>query len=194
MRQTAAVYHASPIDIVPSDGVLHADGLTRWATALASVVHAQHDPKTLRNWSRLRGVAPETLRSWCRTIHISPKRSLDLARVLRAVFLSGRSGWTPQRFLDVADHRTLERLMVAGGLLGGAEVPAFDEVLIRQSLVRDPVALCELRRVLEEFEISETGVRKNRNARNSPDCASGEPNRTRSGVASSIMPPPGGVR
>jgi len=127
---------------------IRADGLTRWATAVTAVLDAPHDPKTLLDWGRIRGVAPETLRTWCRTIQISPKRSLDLARVLRAVFLSEHHGWAPQRFLDVADHRTLERLLIVSGLRDAAESLTFDDILVRQCLVTDPVALYELRRLL----------------------------------------------
>lgn len=131
--------------------IIRADSIARWAMAIASVLDSPHDPKTLLGWSRVRGVAPETLRAWCRTAGLSPKRSLDLARVLRAAFQARASGSSADRLLDVANHRTLRRLLDAGGLVPAGDPPSLEDVLARQSLITDPVAVDELRRVLREL-------------------------------------------
>ncbi|CAN5877438.1 hypothetical protein BH18ACI5_BH18ACI5_03770 [soil metagenome] len=132
--------------------IIRADGMSRWALAVASVLDAPHDPTCLVDWSRIRGVAPATLRAWCRTSGMSPKRSLDLARILRAALQARSRGWPARRLLEVADHRTLDRLLAVGGL-AGHESPTLDQVLSRQSFITDPVALDELRRVLYEFNM-----------------------------------------
>lgn len=133
--------------------IIRADGISRWAMAVASVLDASHDPKNLVEWSLVRGVAPETLRSWCRAASLPPKRSLDLARVLRAVSQASQKGSPPERFLDAADQRTMRRLLAAGGLDIGADPTNLEETLNRQSLITDTLALDELRRVLRELGI-----------------------------------------
>jgi hypothetical protein len=131
--------------------MIRADGVARWAIAVANVLHAHHDPKTLEAWSAIRGVAPETLRGWLRTARLSPKHSLDLARVLRALYQSRQARTPSDRFLDVADRRTLQRLLVEGGLTGDAPASTLREVLARQTFIRDRIALKELRRVLDDL-------------------------------------------
>jgi ActR/RegA family two-component response regulator len=134
--------------------IVRADGLARWALAVASVLDAPRDPKTLEDWSLIRRVAPATLREWCRTAALPPKASLDLARVLRAVWQTRGRNCPAWRLLGVADRRTLSRLLAAGGLSTvGDEAPTVGEVLDRQSLVTDRVAIEELRRVLYELNI-----------------------------------------
>ena len=134
--------------------IVRADGVARWALAVASVLDAPRDPTSLEDWSLIRKVAPATLRGWCRTAGLPPKASLDLARVLRAVWQARARKWPPSRLLGAADHRTLSRLLAAGGLSAtGVESPPLGEVLDRQSLVTDNVAIDELRRVLREFDM-----------------------------------------
>jgi ActR/RegA family two-component response regulator len=118
--------------------IVRADGMTRWALAIASILDAPHDPKGLVDWSRIRGFAPATLRAWCRTAAMPPKASLDLARILRAVSQARFRGWPAWRLLEVADHRTLNRLLTAGGLSAvSLELPTLDQVLTRQSFITE---------------------------------------------------------
>lgn len=81
-----AVEHALQGTPGHTRSVVRADGVALWTTAVVSVLNSPHDPRTVEAWAVVRGVAPETLRSWCRTADLPPKRSLDLARVLRAAF------------------------------------------------------------------------------------------------------------
>ncbi len=132
------------------ESCVRADGVRRWAAAVAAVVVSKRDPRNLADWSRIRGVAPDTLRTWCRTASLLPKPSLDLARILRAVRLGRLQGWPPERLLDVADRRTRQRLFTAAGLAPGDAAPTVDEVLVNQSLITDPLAIDELKNVLDE--------------------------------------------
>ena len=125
-----------------------ADGENRWAGAVATIVSATHDPRTLREWSQLQGAAVPTIRAWCRTAELQPKASLDLGRVLRALVLARREADDPARYLDVADHRMLERLLKIAGLSRRATLPSVDELLTRQRFITDKLALTELRRRL----------------------------------------------
>jgi ActR/RegA family two-component response regulator len=131
-----------------------ADGLNRWTSAVMQVVDAAHDPKTLEEWASLICVAPETLRSWCRTVGLCPKPSLDLARLLRAARLAAIQQAPLARFLDAADHRTLERLLAAGGVADTRSIPSLDELLGRQHLIGDAAVVAELRRCIAEKYLS----------------------------------------
>jgi CheY-like chemotaxis protein len=129
---------------------VHANGYAGWAAAVAAVLDAPHDPRTLNDWSRIVGVASDTLRGWCRTVAVSSKRSLDLARVLRAVKHARRQGAAPRDFLRIADRRTLRRLLVESDLTRGAAIPSLNELLSRQTFVTNPIMIDELRATLVE--------------------------------------------
>ncbi len=130
--------------------MVRVSGLAHWVTAMSQAIDAPDDTKTVSAWAAIRGVAPDTLRGWCRTAGLSPKRSLDLARLLRAVYLARRRSCAAGRFLSVADHHTLERLLKAGGLAHTASLLALDEVLSLQTLITDSEAVDELRKTLRE--------------------------------------------
>lgn len=106
----------SHVESLPSSPTPHA--LERWARAVHAVIEAPADTRTLRCWARLIGASETTLKSWCRRARCSPKDSLDFARVLRALAAAERGGSDqPIDFLDVADERTLHRLLVSSGLI-----------------------------------------------------------------------------
>lgn len=145
--EEAATDHAEspPPNVGPDESIGRADGLAVWADAMTQAVHAPQDLRTTTEWAAVIGVAPATLRGWCRVADLRVKESLDLARVLRAVSYARRLGSVVGRFLNVLDHHTLERLLAAAGIGGSLEVPTVEEVLRRQTLVRDPVAVKTLR-------------------------------------------------
>lgn len=132
---------------------LVASGSRRWAQAIGRVVRAPEDPRTETEWAKLVGASVETLRGWLRAADLPVKPSLDLARLLRAVRLARQCGCGVERFLQVADRRTRDRLLEAAGLAVGALPPTIEAVLARQELVTDAVALGELRRVLREHGV-----------------------------------------
>ena len=66
-----------------ADPVSHA--AARWAEAVVTVVDAPHDPRTMELWGRHIGASAGSLRNWCRMAGLSPKRSLNVARMIRAI-------------------------------------------------------------------------------------------------------------
>lgn len=119
----------------------------RWARAMVGAVNAREDLRTVAAWGDAISVAPSTLRNWCRTAGLSPKRSLSLARLLRALALSHGTKWRPEQRLDVVDLRTLARLLELGGIRGPTP-PTFVAFLQGQTLITDPEALQALRTAL----------------------------------------------
>jgi CheY-like chemotaxis protein len=132
-------------------GDIEGHAAARWARALVPVIDSPKDPRTITGWSRCVAASPGTLRNWCRTAGILPRRSLVLGRLLRAVVLSKGGRHKPENLLDVVDRRTLWGLLRFAGFGGGQGLPGDMETFLeRQTLVRDPDALHELNRALEE--------------------------------------------
>jgi lantibiotic biosynthesis protein len=124
--------------------------LARWARAVVSVIESPADPKTIDLWGRSIGVSRGALINWCRTAQLSPKRSLDFARVLRAVVRQDR-GVTPENLLDVVDLRTLDRLLALGnGRRSNALPRTANEFLREQRWIESPAALTEVVHRLEK--------------------------------------------
>jgi DNA-binding response OmpR family regulator len=119
----------------------------RWANAVVGMVNAPEDPRTLSGWGLAIGAGEGTLRNWCRTARLSPKRSLSLARLLRALYLSGSRQWRPEQLLNVVDRRTLNRMLEQGGV-NGTTPPTIDGFLRQQTLIGDHSAVSELRKAL----------------------------------------------
>ncbi len=126
-----------------------ADGLELWASAVWRVVRAPSDVRNVGQWARLLKVSEDTVYHWCRTADVRAKASLDLARVLRAVRQARGRGGRPAQFLAVSDRHTLRRLFVRAGV-GEGTVMSDDEVLVRQTFTRDPLAVAALRERLRE--------------------------------------------
>ena len=131
-------------------GVPASHAAARWADAMVRVVEAREDPRTLRLWGRHIGVSPGSLRNWCRMAGLSPKRSLSMARMIRAVVWAP-SADRPENLFDVTDRRTLAHLMRLGDT--GAPSPprlprTLTELFSRQQWIANPVALEELKRAL----------------------------------------------
>jgi len=87
----------------------------RWAALIRETIHADGDPRTITLWARSIGLSRSTLCECCRLLHISPHDARDFARLMRVVCRSGRK-WEPEMLLDLADARTLKKLLVRGGL------------------------------------------------------------------------------
>jgi len=119
----------------------------RWAKAVIGIVNSQRDSRTVSEWGDAIGAGESTLRNWCRTAGVSPKRSLSLARLLRALYLSRSRQWLPEQLLNVVDRRTLNRLLEQGGV-EGTTPPTIDGFLRKQTLIADEMAVNELRKAL----------------------------------------------
>lgn len=129
------------------DGASAAD---RWALSVLRVSGAASDPKTLARWGNLTNCARGTLRMHCYAAGLSPRASLHFARLLRLVTLSQCQSWDPAAWLDVADLRTLRRLLLRGGLpLRGSECPTVEHYVAHQPLIpEESAALRALQRRL----------------------------------------------
>ena len=135
----------------PTDSVLlQAHAAARWAQAVVKVIDAPNDPRTFAGWSRIANASPGTLKNWCRTAGLPGKRSLDFARMLRAVVRASSDGWRPQDSLNAVDTRTLKRLLALGAVGQDTKTlpRSIDDFLVTQSFITDSHALLELRRAL----------------------------------------------
>jgi hypothetical protein len=133
---------------------VHFHAAERWAECVVAIVRADADPRTLIEWARIAGVSAGTLRDRCLAAGLRAKSSLDFARLLRAVVVSGSECKLPE-VLDVLHARTLRRLLSAGGFteLNGQKIPV-DLYLARQQFVSDRRALQAVSRLLGAREQS----------------------------------------
>lgn len=116
----------------------------RWADAVTAILDCSFDPKTVSMWAHAIGVGEGTLRDRCRVARCRPKRSLDLARVLRAVVQSRRHGWDPFNLLDIVSERTMKNLLKRGGvihLLSTSSAPTVHQFLLAQRFVTNRPAV-----------------------------------------------------
>jgi hypothetical protein len=129
-------------------GITDNHAAERWAAAVASLRMSARDARTIADWGRAIGVSAGALREWCQVARVSPRRTLLLARLLRAVTHSTDRPWRPEQRLDIVDRRTLRRLLLAGGLPFEADRVTVSDLLTRQTLVTDSYALLALRKAV----------------------------------------------
>ena len=130
-----------------ADATWAANAGARWAQAVIAILNAPQDSRTVSEWGHAIGAGEGTVRNWCRTARLSPKRSLSLARLLRALYLSRSRRWRPEQLLNVVDRRTLNRLLEQGGV-DRTIPPTIDGFLRKQTLIADETAVTELRKAL----------------------------------------------
>jgi DNA-binding response OmpR family regulator len=87
----------------------------RWAHFVLRTIDAENDPKTVTAWAKIVGVSRSVLSECCRLVHVSAHEARDFSRLLRAVCRSGEQ-WQPEAILDLADGRTLKKLLARAGL------------------------------------------------------------------------------
>jgi hypothetical protein len=126
----------------------------RWAGYIMTTMRAGTDPKTIGIWTRLLGVSRSSLCECCRLIHVSPHDARDFGRLMRVIHCSS-SKWEPEAFLDLADIRTLNKLLLRAGLKkGGIETPPVFEFLDRQQWIpKANPGLVRLRELLLESDL-----------------------------------------
>jgi hypothetical protein len=128
-----------------------AHALARWAGAVVPLVNSKTDARTISAWGRSIAVSPGALRNWCRTAGIPARRSLVFGRLLRAVYLAEQGRHKLENVLDVVDRRTLLNLLKCAGFENERTLPSdIKEFVERQRLVRDPAALHEISRLLDQ--------------------------------------------
>ena len=108
----------------------------RWARYVFDATDAASDVRTLAAWARAAGVSRSTLIEACARLDVNPRDARDLARVLRLVRRQADE-WDPEASLDVADRRTLRKLLVRAGLAESPRGvrPSPQQFLARQRFV-----------------------------------------------------------
>jgi hypothetical protein len=107
----------------------------RWAFFVLDAINADRDPKTISTWAKTIGVSRSALCECCRLVHVSPHTARDFTRLLRAICRSGAK-WQPETVLDVADMRTLKKLLSRAGLSATLSVtPSAEQFLVRQDWI-----------------------------------------------------------
>jgi CheY-like chemotaxis protein len=146
-----ALLAGTRLDATAADALRTPPALTRWAQAVAGGIGAASDPKTLRLWAHAVGKSPSSLREICSVAGIPSKASCRLVRVLRATHLSNRGGGRgPLDWLEVADARTLRRLLAQARLRAGGPTTV-GAVLETQQFVTDHRAVALLSRELRRL-------------------------------------------
>lgn len=143
------------VRIAPTHIRTHA--AARWANIVAPVVIAPEDLRTIADWSRHVGASVGTLKGWCRAAGVTPRRSLILARLLRAVLLKQRRGLRLEESLDVVDSRTRAKLLAfcGGPSAQTGELPIdLPTLFVYQTAIANMEALTELRRTLSDQGVS----------------------------------------
>jgi CheY-like chemotaxis protein len=121
----------------------------RWAEAVIGVIDAPDDPRTVERWGHHIGASSGALRNWCRMAGLSPKRSLNVARMLRAINYSAALK-RPEDVFNVIDRRTLRHLLTLGDPCRRPSVPeTLDEFFANQRWISSPSAVQELKRLLQ---------------------------------------------
>lgn len=118
--------------------------IERWARTIMMVLESPDDIRTVDAWSRIAGLSASQLRERCRLAGLSAKESLDFARVLRALLHQEQSGWPLSYNLDVADSRTLNRLLRRVNLPVPPKQISVDSFIDSQQVVTDPVAIGQI--------------------------------------------------
>ena len=97
----------------------------RWAMHALKACDSPNDLRTLEEWAASAGVSYTMLRENCRMVGVPPLAARDFVRMLRALVLARVQGCPPELLLDVADGRTLERLLQRAGLRSTSELGQF---------------------------------------------------------------------
>ena len=123
----------------------------RWACLMLRIRDHTDDVRTLAAWATLAGVSEGSLRKYCAVAGVRAKASLDCARLLRAISSSAGSALDLSGSLDVADLRTLVRMLALGHLTQSATAPSPRDWLQRQQFVDvRTAAMQELLRMLPQ--------------------------------------------
>ena len=143
-----AVRRAIRVGCNTGSSAVRQHSLVRWADLIVPVVDLPYDVRTLEEWGRARAVSVGTLRNWCRAADLPSRRSLLLARALRAVVLHMSSSVSPADVLNIVDRRTLAKMLLdAGGT--STDLPSnIQEFFARQRFITNGEAMEALRTAL----------------------------------------------
>lgn len=126
----------------------------RWSLLVAGMISAPADLRTLALWARHVGASASTVRARCKAADVAALASRDLGRLLRVVARARieERKWDPVAELDSCDPRTLQRILMRGGLAEwpvAAAPPTVGWFLERQGFVHNR-AVASLRRAIAE--------------------------------------------
>lgn len=110
----------------------------RLARLVVSSISFSEDPKSVRKWAQLLGKSDAALRLCCRAAGVRPKVALDLARLLRACWVSHGGAQNLHDVFDVVDPRTLRAIGLRSGITMVAEEFSHltpSDILNQQTLV-----------------------------------------------------------
>jgi hypothetical protein len=91
-----------------------------WMEIVIPLLTADRDPKTVAVSARLAGRSVTAFKERCRKVGVTAKTTVDHARILRACLLSAASGDAAEDLLDIADSRTLRRILQSVAATAGA--------------------------------------------------------------------------
>jgi hypothetical protein len=133
----------------------------RWALLMLQTLHAEDDPKTISRWAKSIGVSRSALCDCCRLVRVTPHDARDFARVMRAIWRSGDK-WQPESMFDLADIRTLRKLLARAGLdTASALVPTTQQFFERQQWIpNDHPGLMILRTILFDHQAHQQSTRE----------------------------------
>jgi hypothetical protein len=106
------------------------------------------------DWAQAVGMSRSVLCECCKLVHVAAHDARDFARLMRAICRSGEM-WQPETVLDVADSRTLKKLMSRGGFTERTiRTPPIGQFLERQQWIpENNSGLITLREFLYRPEI-----------------------------------------
>ena len=111
----------------------------RWASYVLRTCDSEQDLKTIAAWARFLAVSRTTLCETCRLVDTETHMTRDFARMLRVLVKSPRDRLQIGALLDIADARTLNRLLERSGFNMSAQVKrtviSVDQFLSRQRFV-----------------------------------------------------------
>lgn len=113
----------------------HGSIADRWALMVLRTIDADVDPKTVATWGQAIGVSRSVLCECCRLVHVAARDARDFARLIRAICRSVDL-WQPETVLDLADVRTLKKMLWRGGFADQTVwTPTLEEFLERQQWI-----------------------------------------------------------
>ncbi len=96
-------------------GVLALHPVEQWVGIVLAALDLAADPKSVSAYCLKVGICRSTFRERCVRVGIKPKATVDFARLLRARVLQDTRGIPLLDTLDVAETRTLKRLLAKAG-------------------------------------------------------------------------------
>lgn len=116
-----------------------------WARMILKACDSRRDPRTVAIWGEAVARSSSSIDETCRLCGVKAKDSRDVARFLRAMAISRRTGATLRSYFEVDDHRTMLGLFERAGVPYNARSVMPQEFFRHQTfIVGSPPCLKEL--------------------------------------------------